>query len=655
MTSRSRSPVSPLSAVLAAIALVGDPCAQDPDGQPAPRQRMSREDERDAQRARMAESTSTRTEDPALEAPSSVSILLGRDVWRSGARYLSDALRQIPGIEVQRISATESNVSLRGYMDTSTAAQGVPAKLDGRNVYNEFVGTVLWDQLPVALDDIERIEVLRGPASAVEGPNAMHGLVLIETRSPLDYDRDHASLRADLGTNGSVVSRLTHVHRGESSGLKTTVQWDDIDGFEDADVARRKGFFETRYETRLGADGDARLEFAGGVSDQSFNTLIPTLFIVPRTLFRSDAQETFARTRYRTEELDLRLSWTGFDVATVPPSTYTPFRADVDTVDLDLQWTLPGTGDHRVTVGTGLRHATFATEDFDVSNGRHTTDLGWLFAQDEFRLSDRWTWTASARVDGHSETGVHVAPRLAAVWEVDELQYLRASGGWGYRNPSLRELWFEMPVTVPGQPPVFVDGNGDLEPESLTSLELGYLGSWGAPEGAPDESELELGATVFYNFVENLVSFEPTAPDRVAPQNTDDEDAYGFELEGRCAFSRSLSAFANYAYVRRSDVEDTRRDARPPRSKANAGLTLSTDSGFRAMLWAHYYDHTEVIGLKVDDYVLVNGSLSWVFDVGGSEGSAFVRVFNLLDDRHREHPEGSDYGLLLSAGVSIEF
>ena len=131
----------------------------------------------------LKEVTSTGRKSSLLRAPSTVTIITREEIRHSGARFLTDVLRLVPGIEVQRVSSTESAVSARGYNDSSAAAQGMMCLVDGRQVYHEYLGSVLWDLIPVSLDDIDRIEVIRGPGTFLYGPNAMHGLVNIVTRT----------------------------------------------------------------------------------------------------------------------------------------------------------------------------------------------------------------------------------------------------------------------------------------------------------------------------------------------------------------------------------------------------------------------------------------------------------------------------------------
>jgi outer membrane receptor for ferrienterochelin and colicin len=130
---------------------------------------------------------STKTPGDVIGNPSSLSVLRQVEIRGSAARAASDVLRLVPGLEVQRVYSTLSNVSVRGFIDAPTTAQGILCLIDGRQTYNEFLGNPLWDQLMLIPEDIEEIEVIRGPGSFLYGPNAMHGLVNFRTKAPLDY------------------------------------------------------------------------------------------------------------------------------------------------------------------------------------------------------------------------------------------------------------------------------------------------------------------------------------------------------------------------------------------------------------------------------------------------------------------------------------
>jgi outer membrane receptor protein involved in Fe transport len=226
-----------------------------------------------------------------------------------------------------------------------------------------------------------------------------------------------------------------------------------------------------------------------------------------------------------------------------------------------------------------------------------------------------------------------------------------------------------MPIVgVPNVPTITIAGNQRLNPESLTSFEVGYFGAWGPVEDAESGTVLkdgllgkghqfEAGVSVFYNLVDDLVGFEsdPNNPLRVMPVNQDNEEVYGIELEGRYLLGESISAFANYSYSVRQNRDTGERSRVTPRNTLNGGVAY-TGKNFNATLWANFRDATELDDFAIDSYVLVNGSVSYEFLVeGGTKGQAFVRFFNLLNDKHREHPQGDEYGLIMTAGLQFDW
>jgi iron complex outermembrane receptor protein len=598
------------------------------------------------------------------------------DVRDFGGRFFTDSLRRVPGLEVQRISSTESNVSARTYNDDSSSAQGILGLLDGRQVYNDFFGGVFWETIPVTLDDIERVDVIRGPGSFLYGPNAMHGLINIETRSPMKYKMkdgkredvldEELSLSGSYGSYRSSTETITYIRREPTFGFKGKLVRDDIDEFEPSGKnTKDKLFCDLRYETLLGGDPNQHLDVGAGASQQKFDVLIPTFGSVFAAQFATESQEEYARAVYTAGSLEswgrLRVAatFTHFDATanpagiSVPIPVYMPFRVVLDSGDFDVQYSNELIKNHLVTGGAGVRGATFTTEDQDVADGRHGTVLGWVFVQDEITLDPALRLTLGARLDHHSVTGNAVSPRVAAVWQLakqeDVGHYLRASAGYGFRNPSLRELWFDMPV-LGGAGRII--GNKHLEPEQMRSFELGY---WGQPI-----PRLRTTANVYFNLVDRLVQFlDPTGTNVFQPFNDDKDRAYGTELEIEFQAASWLYTFGNYSFGIRRNRDTGDDNLSGPRNKANLGARISfVDDRLTASLWATYFGKVEfvdpaggnrIIG-TVHEYGLLNARLAYRLPFAGTDSLAFIQAFNLLDRDHREHPEGDSYGLLLLAG-----
>jgi iron complex outermembrane receptor protein len=594
---------------------------------------------------------------PVERAPSSLTVLKGEDLRRTGVRFLPDALRLVPGFEVVRLSSTESNVSARGYNDDSTASQGILCLVDGRLADNAFFGAVLWDTLPVSLDDVDRIEVVRGPGSFAHGPNAMHGLVNIVTRSPLKYKTDHTFASASVGTYGSTAASLVHVRHEGNSALKVKMAWDDIEEFEPSgENAKDKSFLELRYEVALDdpigipVDPEHTLDVSAGVSRQKFNVLVPTFAGIPPGRFSNDATELYVRAQYVWKHFRAQVSWTRFDAEGNPDQVYEPFELLVDTSDAEVQYSQHVLEVHTFTAGAGYRASVFETANEDVSGGRHQTGLYWAFAQDEWALVRDTLWfTGGIRWDRHTISHDATSPRFAAVWQFLEGQYLRGAAGYGFRNPSLREIWFDMQV-LGG--PATIRGNRDLDAEKIRTFELGYSGRLARPVRAE--------ATLYYNLVDRLVEFRPVDPLTVAPKNESKEEAYGAETEVEVSVLEDLSAFANYSFAIRRDRDTHDEFDSAPRHKGNVGMkfTLQQPTPLVAMVWATFFDEVEytdtATGLsmgEVDAFALLNARVTADLPIPGAR--AFLQAFNLLDHDHREQPQGDSYGLLLMAGLDV--
>jgi len=127
-------------------------------------------------------SIASRYEQPISRAPSDVYVITDEDIRSSGSTDIPTLLRRVPGMEVMQTNAVDFNVSVRG--NNQVLANKLLVLVDGRSIYIDQAGNTIWKLLPVTLVEIKRIEVLKGPASAVYGFNAFDGVINIVTKSP---------------------------------------------------------------------------------------------------------------------------------------------------------------------------------------------------------------------------------------------------------------------------------------------------------------------------------------------------------------------------------------------------------------------------------------------------------------------------------------
>jgi iron complex outermembrane receptor protein len=593
--------------------------------------------------------SSTRTPIPIERSPASVTVIPGQVVEDSGVRFFTDILRLVPGFEVSRFSSSESNVSVRSFNSDSSSAQGVMGLYNGRQVYNEVLGNVVWDVLPVSLVDIERVEAIRGPGSFVYGPNAEHGMVNIITRSPLEYDKDRVLINGSAGSYGSSVGSAIYVRRGDDFGFKATLGWEGISEFDPQEHhSKEKSFLELRYQYALGLNHS--IEVTVGATQAKVDTLIAPFVGLPVTSeFEDVVHDKFVKLDYRWGSLKASVDWDSFSAdlnpiptESAPVPVFPPFSFYLDTVDLDIQYSHELFSNNLVTAGTGYRYVTFRTANEDVSNGRHATNLEWLFVQDEFNLQHTLFVTGGLRWDRHSTAGDNLSPRLAVVWEITEEHRLRSSVGYGHRAPSLRELYFDLPVG-----PSFLLGNTDLKTETMRSIEAAY--TYGTPK-----SPLQAQVTLYQNHLERFIKYSQTVSGLV-PSNSGQVDARGVEIEGRYVPIEEVALFASYSYGIRLDAPGHVLNLEDPRNKASAGIQYSVKKTWEGMLWAIYFDTVEFQGVSAHQYTLLNARVAYKFNLGSTQGKIFLQGFNLLDEHHRENPAGDAYGLMVFGGLELTF
>src|SRR5262245_44347822 len=178
------------------------PAQQQVQQQPPPQQQQPPPTPSAAQEVTYKETlvvSASKTEQQLVDAPATMSVIGPRALSVAPSANYADILRNVPGVNVTQLSARDVNITSRSA--TSSLATSQLAVVDGRSIYQDFFGFTMWDFMPADLDEIKRIEVIRGPASAVWGANALTGVVNVITKSP----RENAGTTVTLG--GGVLNR----------------------------------------------------------------------------------------------------------------------------------------------------------------------------------------------------------------------------------------------------------------------------------------------------------------------------------------------------------------------------------------------------------------------------------------------------------------
>ncbi|HXT49639.1 MAG TPA: TonB-dependent receptor [Thermoanaerobaculia bacterium] len=428
------------------------------------------------------------------ETPAAISIVTAEDIRRSGVRSLPEALRLAAGLHVAHFDSRTWAITARGF--NSLAANKLLVLIDGRSVYTPLFSGVFWDVQNPLLEDVERIEVVRGPGATLWGANAVNGVINVITRHAADTHGDLAVLAAGDeqrafgafrhgGTLGSGHYRAYAEYQYRDAMART-------DGSSTDDPLRiAQAGFRTDRELR---SGDLTLQgdvYGGRIGHRVF---------ADTDVSGGNLLGTWSQRLGVGSDLIVR-AYYDHTLRDAPSQ----FRERRDTFDLDLQqrWQR---GRHDLLWGGGYRSSSDrvrSTPAVAWVPERATIAVANVFVQDEVRLSPRWKAQAGLRLEDQSTVKTELLPALTLAWQAAPDRLLWAGAGRAVRAPTR----IDRDIVVPGTGPTVFVGNKDFASEEALAYELGYR------MAAGEAATLE--AVVFYNDYDALRTQE--APTGAGP------------------------------------------------------------------------------------------------------------------------------------------
>jgi iron complex outermembrane receptor protein len=429
-----------------------------------------------------------RREQSLLDAAASIYVISGEEIRRIGATSLPEALRLAPNLQVAQIDARQYAVSARGF--NGNIANKLLVMVDGRTIYSPLFSGTFWDAQDFVPSDIDRIEVISGPAGATWGTNAVNGVINIVTLSAANTQGPLAS--ATAGTlEKTVVGRY---------GFTVA---DDI-----AVRAHVRSFQRDASRLRGGGDaGDAsRGTTAGFRADWSRggDAVMVDAGVYTGT---TDARPVFGSVDLRGSNITGRWSrrlgdTSNFDLQAYVDSTtrHDNFllqdKAQIFDVEAKYRQTA---GSHRWLAGLGYRRTQDRSEPglifaFFPAEQRQ----GWYsaFLQDEMTLTDRAALTLGLRMERNPYTGWEALPSARLAYKVGPESLLWGALSRAVRSPSR----FDREIFVPTSPPFAIAGGPNFVSEIANVAELGYRKQLGA--------DASLSATAFVQDYDRLRSGE---------------------------------------------------------------------------------------------------------------------------------------------------
>jgi vitamin B12 transporter len=570
---------------------------------------------------------------PAVSA--SVTVITRAQIEKSGRVSVLELLRDVPGVDVVQAGGPgkQTSVFLRGTNSTQTLVL-----VDGVRVNSPFFSG--YDFSALSTQNVERIEIARGPFSALYGSDAVGGVISIWTRAPSAEPSGRATAAAG---NKSFHEETLFASAGAGDFALSVSARDVHDGGDEQLVSgesvNNDGWRDREAAARLQWTPSASLSVGAGLSRTFARSRIPASGARPTPRQYTDFAQTiwsFPVSWRVADGNDLRATLSEVDLhptAVDPDSAFGP-RSDTLARTRALravdQWELSG---QTVSAVASFERSTVdETDPFGSIAGRSIHSWG-LGVEDRVPLlGGKLVAVAGVRYDRHSAFGGSTNPRVSVVWNAGPDTALRASYGAAFRAPSIGELFYP------------IGGNPDLSPERSRSYEIGLAQRAGG---------VELDVAVFRNDVRDLIQYDFASN---LNENVGRARTEGVELSAGAPLAGNLRGRLSYTYLRAVDRETGLPLARRPRHRGSIDVAWSPSdltASVRAVFVGRRADIDAATFRTIEDpsYLRLDAHVSYRL----GPVAPFLRVDNLTDRRYAEADGFPAPRRRVAAGVSADF
>lgn len=558
----------------------------------------------------------SRREERLVDAPASIFVITAEDIRRSGATSIPEALRLAPNLQVARADNNQYAISARGY--NNVLANKMLVLIDGRTVYTPLFSGVFWEAQDTLLADIERIEVISGPAATLWGANGVNGVINIRTYSAAKTQGAYASAVAGNRETGA---------EARYGGRFDDGSWRIYAKYFDRDHLNLTTGPAIRDESRRAATG-FRTDWQRGIDTSTLQG----------DAYWGDIDQVPAARTISGGNLLGRWQHALSGGASVTLQAYydrtnrehpLQFKEALDTLDLELQHEWRPLADHRLVWGGGYRVSrdrvdNSASQAFMPED--RTLRWGNVFAQDEIRLRDDLELTLGAKVETNIYTGSEWLPNVRLSW-----QPARDHLVWGALSRAVRApSRIDRDLSIPGAPPFLLVANDTFASEIMRSAEIGYR--------AQVSSDLSFSLTAFRHEYPNLRSLD-LSPSGVVFANTIEGTTNGVEGWGSLRLTPYWRVVGGFVWMKvRRNVIPGMRDLGGMTSLGDdpdntAMLRSSWDIGAKGELDLTLRHSGTLPGAPVPAYTVLDGRFGWRFT---PNFDASVVVQNAADHHYAE-------------------
>jgi len=490
--------------------------------------------------------SASQKEQKLSDVPAAMTVLNADDIRRSGATTLPDLLRYVPGVQVGAVNNSNTSVTIRGF--SNAYASKLLVLIDGRSIYDPLFGGVDWQYQKIMMENIERVEVIRGPGATVWGANAVNGVINIITKDA--KDAQGGQVGAILGTKDQGTGNFRYGFKpakdmdmyvyGQGINEASTTPHQANIGSYDGDQDYLGGF---RTDYRPNADDHFRLssDYASTkTEDARFDSLTSYRTLSSPLIHEmGDADNVNFVWEHNIEtdnQVTLQSYFDHFTRSSEPSGYYA--SDSVNTYDVQVRHTLPiellSTMKQELTYGVEYKDVSAHMSDNDYATwtrhnvGNQTVSL---FAQTDMHIiDDVLTLTAGSKYDHNDYSGNEVQPSVRLLYKVDDRNSLWWSVSHAVREPAVVDSWLVTPAA----------GNPGLKSEELNAYEMGYR--------VQPEQWLSFDIATYYNDYNHLIetylppgSIQPTFEQFQKAQIYGIEPSFKAQVQSWWMFSGSYS------------------------------------------------------------------------------------------------------------------
>ncbi|WP_444348285.1 TonB-dependent receptor plug domain-containing protein [Phascolarctobacterium succinatutens] len=598
--------------------------------------------------------TATRTAMTVKETPSTVEIVDSKKLEQTQAKTLHDALKGALGVNVFNDFQGRSNVSIRGSESRHVLIMVDGKRLGGEAAYNSANA---WDVDRIRMEDVERVEIIRGPAGALYGSDAMGGVINVITKTPdkttadINYeygwyeDGKGAGYKGNLYLQGAEGNYSYKINAGLNknrpymdpkgsgdsmnffgkqqpislsvgynfdNGNKLTVDYSKIKEENQKSTTTRTdmkpGIWQDKIQTIYNDNKrtDYAITYKGSDDKQDW------MFRAYKSVFDKNYKN---QNNTRMTMMGRPGAWKLQDPKIDTVKRTLSVIEGKDTFNLGDKNKLTAGFEYRKdeSEGTRLKKPNTSLSGGNAHDAFDKASINYMaaYVQDEFRPNDKWLIIPSVRFDHSDQFSNKVTSNLAATYNAADDVRIKAVVGQGYKTPTVNDLYifWEMYASNPGGPGQFYVGNPDLKPEKSLSYELSVEKDWG------DRSTVHLG--VFRNEVKDLISTYWTGkltdddPDLypgvkgdmiMAYENIPEATLQGVELYGSHRLGKNIYLNAGYTFLDAKDKTNGTRLKDRAKHQVTFGVSYQPENIYA---WDLSFDLVSNIG-----YYFNNGDKS---------------------------------------------